>query len=307
MCIFIVLYFNDSDSITTRDFWHADNNLREPDAYENTTKTFSGQSNHGYSPPERHSVIVEVNPLYATPTIQRKKATGENSNQEEPENEAVVVKERDSNEADSDADPRYVMHDPNKRDDGHVNSNPEPVYAAADKKVRDVNKAGSQADPGYATPDLNRRDVGRVDSYPEPDYEAVDRKRGLFDKADCQADPGYATPDLNRNDEDRVDSYLGPGYEIPDVKKKEVNGATSDAVYSVPDNNRKEVDPHGSIADSDVRNKEDDNAGHSTPKIKRIEINGVLYTLPDKSKSTKKVEKKVKHPKQVVVIIDVKM
>ncbi len=288
MCIFIVLYFNDSDSITTRDFWHTDNNLREPDAYENTTETFSGQSNHGYSPQERHSVIVEVNPLYATPTIQRKKVTGESSNQEEPEYEAVVVKERDSNEADSDADP-------------------EPVCAAADKKIRDVNKAGSQADPGYATPDLHRRDEDRVDPYPEPDYEAVDRTRRLVDKADCQADPGYATPDLNRNDEDRVNSYPGPGYEIPDVKKKEVNGATSDAVYTVPDNNRKEVDPHGSIADSDVRNKEDDNAGHSTPNVKRIEINGVLYTLPDKSKSTKKVEKKVKHPKQVVVIINVKM
>ena len=75
-----------------------------------------------------------------------------------------------------------------------------------------------------------------------------------------QEDPGYATPDFKRKEVERINSYPEPGYESADLKRKEVNAAPSDSTYSMPDKNTEE-------GNSDV---------------KRVEIKGELYALPDK-------------------------
>ena len=79
-------------------------------------------------------------------------------------------------------------------------------------------------------------------------------------KPRSQEDPGYATPDFKRKEVERVNSYPEPGYESADLKTKHVNAAPSDSTYSIPDKN----------------------IGEGNPDVKRVEVNGELYALPDK-------------------------
>ena len=79
-------------------------------------------------------------------------------------------------------------------------------------------------------------------------------------KPRSQEDPGYATPDFKRKDIGRVNSYPEPGYESADLKRNEVNAAPSDSTYSTPDKT----------------------TGEGNPDVKRVEVNGELYALPNK-------------------------
>ena len=79
-------------------------------------------------------------------------------------------------------------------------------------------------------------------------------------KPRSQEDPGYATPDFKRKEDERVNSYPEPGYESADFKRNEVNAALSDSTYSTPDKN----------------------TGEKNPDVKRVEVNGELYALPNK-------------------------
>ena len=163
----------------------------------------------------------------------------------------------------------------------HIDSNLRGPDANDDIPLKDTNKPfgaqtnlGSstpdnqrvivQANPTYSTPDIK----GAINNHPEPGYEPVAMKKREVNKGDSQEDPGYATPDFNRREVDRVNSYPEPGYETPDSKRKDVNDATSDPAYSMAD-----------------KNVEEDSAD-----IKRVEINGYLYALPEKNKNTTKVK-----------------
>ena len=79
-------------------------------------------------------------------------------------------------------------------------------------------------------------------------------------KPTSQEYPGYETPDFKRKDVERVNSYPEPGYESADLKRKEVNAAPSNSTYSLPDKN----------------------TGEGNADIKRVEVNGELYALPEK-------------------------
>ncbi|CAB4033804.1 Hypothetical predicted protein, partial [Paramuricea clavata] len=160
----------------------------------------------------------------------------------------------------------------------HTDSNLRGPDAYEDGQARDTNDTfGAQANlgystpnsqrviveanPMYATPDIKRKE-DKSANYNPPGYEPVNMKKRQGNEDSSQAEPGYATPDVNRREISRVNSYPEPGYETPDIKKKEINVATADSAYSTPEENNADIE--------------------------RIAVNGDLYALPDKNKSTKK-------------------
>ena len=232
----------------------------------------------------------QAEPRYATPRLKEERDVNRGNSYPEPGYETPDRERRLVDKTDSQMDPGYATPDLKRRDDERVDSYSEPGYETPDIEKKELD--GATLDSAYSTadsqrvvleanptyeipPDSERKEehTRGNNNHAEPGYETVDgRKDGkmivegtLVNKTDSQIDPGYATPDVEGRDEDRVDSFSEPGYETPDLKGKEVNDATSDSAYAMPDKNTQEDNTH----------------------IKRVEVNGYLYTLPDKSKKVK--------------------
>ena len=67
-----------------------------------------------------------------------------------------------------------------------------------------------------------------------------------------------------------------PGYETPDMKRKEENRPPVHSEYDTPEDNDSISDPTYSMPDKTKKEDDDD--------IKRVEINGDFYALPDKGR-----------------------
>ncbi len=110
---------------------------------------------------------------------------------------------------------------------------------------------------------VNGKDVSDTESYPEP---------------------GYATPDVEKKEGDEKNSNsVDHCYAKVDKKRKTVHGNApqSDPLYANVDEATSQ--PASSKPGGDAKNAVD-NAGFSSPDIKRIEINGDVYALPNKQK-----------------------
>ena len=116
----------------------------------------------------------------------------------------------------------------------------------------DANGFGSQSNLGYSTLGNQQAIVQE-----NPTYKSSNTQNN---EPRFQEDPGYATPDFKRKETERVNSYPEAGYESADLRTKEVNAVPSDSMYSTPDKN----------------------TGEKNPDLKRVEVNGELYALPDK-------------------------
>ena len=98
----------------------------------------------------------------------------------------------------------------------------------------------------------------------------------------AEASPTYdATPSTVKKQAIHDIPYpTEPGYDTPDLKR----------VQARAKNEKEEVDSHYySTLDDNFKGKEDD-AQYSTPDIERVNVNGNMYALPDKSKKNKKKE-----------------
>ena len=239
--------------------------------------------------------------------------------------ETSDVKGKESTNPDSYEEPGYEALDITKEENDGRNS--DATYAKPNKKRSAGNiKTGESIDPdsykepGYETPDVAKKEIegtttdttyakpnkkrsaGSIKTgesidnnfLEEPGYETPDLKMKVIDGS--SSDTTYAKPDKKRSADNMKtgeniypDSYEEPGYETPDTTKKEVQGTSSDVTYAKPDKKRKEVGRQGHSASDKGSKNGKENAGHSTPDIKRIEINGDLYALPDKSKNSEKV------------------
>ena len=121
---------------------------------------------------------------------------------------------------------------------------------------------GSPSNLGYSTLGNKQAMVEENPTYEMSIIQNNEAKHNEYDhtKPRCQEDPGYATPDFKRKEAELVNSYPEPGYESADLKRKEVNAAPSDSTHSMPDKN----------------------TGEGNSDVKRVEVNGELYALPDK-------------------------
>ena len=131
----------------------------------------------------------------------------------------------------------------------HTDSTLRGPNAYEDGKTKDsAEMFGAQSNAAYSTLDRNTRDD--IKSQEDPGYEAPDIVRKI---PDVKANPFYsATPNSMGKGYD--DTQAEPGYETPDVKRKEMN-TPDHSTFESPDSN------------SD---------------IKRVEVNGDLYALPNK-------------------------
>ena len=107
---------------------------------------------------------------------------------------------------------------------------------------------GAQTNPAYSTLDRNTRD----------DFKS-------------QEDPGYATPDIVRKSPDvKANPFYGA---TPNFMGKGYDDIQADPGYQTPDVKRKEMNASGhSTFDAQDSNSD----------IKRVEVNGDLYALPNK-------------------------
>ena len=161
----------------------------------------------------------------------------------------------------------------------------EPGYATPDVQKDEIEGASSKST--YAKPDKKRetndvkvKDSNDPDSYEEPGYETPDIVKEETDGT--RPDATYAQPDKKRSEGDiksgeRIipDTFEDPGYETPNLKMEDTKGSSADASYAKPKKN-------STKSDKEV-------AGKFSADIKRVEINGDLYALPDKSKNSEKV------------------
>ena len=94
----------------------------------------------------------------------------------------------------------------------------------------------------------------------------------------AEANPTYdATPSTARKQAIQDIRYpTEPGYDTPDLKRVQAKTKTE----------KEEVDSHY-FSTLENNDKEDD-AQYSTPDIERVNVNGDMYALPDKSKENNK-------------------
>ena len=219
-------------------------------------------------------------PGYATPDVQKNEIEGTSSEstyaKPKKKRETNDVKVKDSIDPDSYEEPGYETPDI-AQEETH-GTKPDATYAKPDKKRSEGDiKSGERIVP---------------DSFEEPGYETPDLK--MEDTKGSSVDATYAKPDKKRSEgniksgQSTVsDSYEEPGYET--LKKEDTVSTTSNTTYAKPDKKKKEVERQNHPG-SDNSTKNDENiAGNFSPDIKRIEINGDLYALPDKSKNGEKV------------------
>ena len=136
------------------------------------------------------------------------------------------------------------------------------------------NNFGANTNPSYATPD---RKSTHIEANPVYQSGAV----GKINHCYSQEEPGYATPDIDKGKRISDTAHHEPGYETPDIKRKEENRPFVHSEYDTPEGNDSISDPTYSMPDKTKKEDDDD--------IKRVEINGDFYALPDKD--GKKVKK----------------
>ena len=148
-------------------------------------------------------------------------------------------------------DPGYATPD-TLRKSPHVEAN--PIYA-------------SQADPGCETPGKPKDTAMAFGAQSNPGYsESLNRDTRGVNNDKYEEDPGYATPDIVRKP--------------PHVEANPIYANQADAGYETPDFKTKEMNTNPS-------GRSTFDAEDSDPNIKRVEVNGDLYSLP--SKGTVKV------------------
>ena len=131
----------------------------------------------------------------------------------------------------------------------HTDSTLRGPNAYGDGKTKDSAETfGAQSNPVYSTLNRNTRD-----------------------DAKSQEDPGYETPDIVRKSPDvKASPFYGA---TPDSMRKVYGNTQSEPGYETPDFKRKEINASGhSTFDSQDSNSD----------IKRVEVNGDLYALPNK-------------------------
>ena len=165
-----------------------------------------------------------------------------------------------------------------------------PGYSESLKRdTRGVNNDKYEEDPGYATPLDILRKPPHVEDNPiyanqaDPGYETPEKPKGTALAFGAQSNPGYSES-LNRDTRGvNNDKYEeDPGYATPDIVRKppyvEANpiyASQADPGYETPDFKRKEMN-------TDPPGRSTFDAEDSDPNIKRIEVNGDLYALPNK-------------------------
>ena len=230
------------------------------------------------------TVIAERNPTYSAPIFQSVVVVVT------PGHESiVVVKER--------GETKMKGSDVENGKADSANLYDEPGYASPYVQKDEVECTGSKspyAKPNNKSEADNVKGKGRINpnSLEEFGYEIPDLK--MEGTKGFSADATYAKPDKKRSEgniksgQSTVsDSYEKPGYEI--LKKEDADGTTSDTTYAKPDKKKKEVERQNHPGSDNSTKNEKEIAVHTSPDIKRIEINGDLYAIPDKSKDSKKV------------------
>ena len=197
-------------------------------------------------------------------------------------------------------------------------TNPDEKIEAKNIKSEEVDGTNSYDKADYKNPDVQKDgidDTGSESTHSKPDKKGETSAIKLRQNSNPYDEPGYETLDLKREkiDDSSLDTtyvklknqgsgakikagesidpdpYEEPGYATTDFDKKEINNSSSGATYAKPDKEKKGVERQDHSASDKGIKTDEQNAGHSTPDIKRIEINGDLYALPDKSKNSQKV------------------
>ena len=220
---------------------------------------------------------------------------------EEPGYEASDLTKREN---DTISDTTYAKPDKKRSADDTksgksvgADSYKEPGYEILDATKKEIE--GTSSDTTYAKP-YKKTSAGniKIGECIDPDfldsYDTVEVKK--VEKVGTSSNTIYAKPDKKRSADKMktgkimdTSSYEEPGYETPNFTKKEVQSTTSETTYAKPDKKRKEAGRQDHLASDNGLKTDKENAGHSSPDIKRIEIKGDLYTLPDKSKNSEKV------------------
>ena len=236
--------------------------------------------------------------------------------------EIVDDKKEEMNSSDSktDIDRDYInIKERNtKNDDPNPDTKSDKKMKASDVKNRKLAGANLFDEPGYVTPDVQKEEIQCTSS--ESTYAKPDKKREINDvkvkdsiKPDSYEEPGYETPDIAKEEtggtrpdatyaqqykkrsegdikigERIVSDFLEePGYET--LKKEDTVGRTSDTTYAKPDKKKKEAECQNHPGSDNSTKSGKEIAGKLSADVKRVEINGELYALPDKSKNSKKV------------------
>ena len=126
---------------------------------------------------------------------------------------------------------------------------------------------GAITNPIYATPDGERQDIEANSFY-------ISGPVGKINHYHTLEEPGYATPDTDNGNQISDTVHYEPGYETPDMKRKEENRPPVRSEYDTPEGNDSISDPTYSTPDEEQGVNDDD--------IKRVEVNGDIYTLPEK-------------------------
>ena len=216
-------------------------------------------------------------PGYETPDVKKEKFDGASPDT----TYAKPNKKRQDDKSDDNADSCYEesAHGPpdctKEETDG---TSPDVIYSKPDKKRSEGNiKSGESIVP---------------DSYEESGYETPHLK--MEDTKGSSANKTYAKSDKKRSEGniksgERIvpDSYKEPRYE--NLEKEDTNGTISDTTYAKPDKKKKEVECQDHPGSDNSTKNDKEITVHTLPGIKRIEINGDLYALPNKSKNSEKV------------------
>ena len=145
-------------------------------------------------------------------------------------------------------------------------------------KQADSNLRGAEPYQNIRTEDYN---LGAITnhSYGTSDRESEDTEANRVDQSGAFGkinhyhtleEPDYATPDMNKRKLDSDTVHHEPGYETPDMKRKEDKRPSEHSEYDTPEGK----DPTYSMPNEEQGVNDDD--------IKRVEVNGDFYTLPDK-------------------------
>ena len=201
------------------------------------------------------------------------------------------------------ASPHTTYAKPNKkRKDDKSDDNTDSCYEESGHGIPDCTKEetdGTSPDVTYAKPDKKRSEGNAKsgesivpDSYEERGYETPllrmeDTKGSSTDKTYAKPDKKRSEGNIKRGESIVSDSYGEPGYE--NLKKEDTDGRTSDTAYAKPDKKEKEAECQNHPGSDNSTKSDKEIAVHTSPGIKRIEINGDLYALPNKSKNGEKV------------------
>ena len=258
------------------------------------------------------------NPAYDTSAVKKK----QDKCQSDPGHETVDDKKKEMNGDYFKKDIHGDMKNWNPKKDGIEGANSESTYSKPYKKretsemkgkgaidsdfykeagyetpgVKKEKFDGASLDTTYAKPNKKRQD-DKSDDNTDSCYEEFGHEIPYCTKEETDGtspDVTYAKPDKKRSEGNIKsgerfvpDSYKEPGYD--NLTKKDTNGTTSDTTYAKPDKKKKEAECQNHPGSDNSTKNDKEIAVHTSPGIKRIEINGDLYALPNKSKNSERV------------------